>query len=288
MSTAANARSSGTAFNEVAGDYDRHRPSYPDGLVDRACEGAGIGPGAPVLEIGCGTGQLTRSLLERGLRVTAVEPGEKLIARARDRLQDAGDVQFINAPLEDASLPPAHYRAVFCASAIHWIDPDVSWHKAADALVDGGSLGLISYFGLDAPRSTHDQRALRAAMARIAPEHAAAWPIYRELHATLAGVAARRANVSEVWAWLGSYDLARRHAACLFEEAQLYAVPALLEHTSQELNALLRTMSFWSRMSAWQRDALASENDALHQRLGRPIRSSTVACLVTARRAPRI
>ena len=288
MSTGADARSYGTVFNEVAGEYDRHRPSYPDALIDQACEVAGIGPGAPVLEIGCGTGQLTRPLLDRGLRVTAVEPGDQMIARARGRLQGAGDVQFVNAPLEDASLPRAHYPAVFSASAIHWIDPDVSWRKAADALVDGGTLGLVSYFGLQEPRSTHDQQALRAAIARIAPDIAAAWPTYRDLDGTLVGVAARRGNVSDVWGWLGSYDLARRHAAYLFEEAQLAAVPMLLEHTAEELNALLGTMSFWKRLSPRQRDALAIENHALHQRLGRPIRSSTVACLVTARRAPRI
>ena len=199
MPNAANARSYGTVFNEIAGEYDLHRPAYPDALIDQACALAGIGPGAPVLEIGCGTGQLTRSLLARGLRVTAVEPGDRLIARARDRLQGLGDVQFVNARLEDMSLPHAHYRAVFCASAIHWVDPDVSWRVAADALVDGGTLALVSYFGLDQPRSAHDQRALRAAIAKIAPELAAGWPTYRDLNGTLAGVAARRDNVSEIW-----------------------------------------------------------------------------------------
>jgi SAM-dependent methyltransferase len=280
-------RSYGAVFNEVAAEYDRHRPTYPDALVDRACEVAGVGPGARVLEIGCGTGQLTRCLLARDLQVAAVEPGQQLIARARDRLGDVGDVQFINARLEDAALAPAHYPAVFSASAIHWIDPDVSWRKTADALVDGGTLALVSYFGLEEPRSAQDQQAIRAAMARIAPELAAAWPTYRDLDGTLAGVAARRSNVSEVWAWLGSYDIARRYAARLFYEANVATVPTLLEHTAQELNALLGTMSFWARLSPRQRDALVADNDALHQRLGRPIRSSTVACLVTARRAPR-
>jgi SAM-dependent methyltransferase len=198
------ARSYGSVFDEVAEDYDRHRPTYPGLLVDQACEGAGIAPGAAVLEIGCGTGQLTRSLLARGLRVTAVEPGQHLIARARDQLHSVGDVQFVNARLEYASLPRAQYSAVFSASAIHWIDPDVSWRKAADALVDGGSLALVSYFGLDDPRSADDQQALRAAMATVAPELAADWPTYRDLARTLAGVAVRRANVSEVWAWLGA------------------------------------------------------------------------------------
>jgi SAM-dependent methyltransferase len=167
-------RSLGRVFDEVAEDYDRHRPTYPDMLVERACEG--IGPGAAVLEIGCGTGQLTRSLLGRGLRVTAVEPGQRLIVRARDQLNGVGDVQFVNARLEDASLPRAQYSTVFSASAIHWIDPDVSWRRAADALVDGGSLALVSYFGLDDPRSADDQQALRAAMTTVAPEFAADWP----------------------------------------------------------------------------------------------------------------
>jgi len=279
------ARTYGRVFDEIADDYDRHRPTYPDVLVDRACEG--IPRGAAVLEIGCGTGQLTRSLLARGLRVTAVEPGQQLIMRARYQLNGAGDVQFVNARLEEASLPRAHYSAVFSASAIHWVDPDVSWRRAADALVDGGSLALVSYFGLDEPWSAHDQQALRAAVATLAAELAADWPTYRDLAGTLAGVAARRANVSDAWAWLGGYEIARGYVPDLFDDAQVAAVPMQLEHTADELNALLGTMSFWARLSPRQRDALVAENQALHQRLGRPIRSSTVACVVMARRRPR-
>jgi SAM-dependent methyltransferase len=284
---AATARSYATVFNEVAGAYDRHRPPYPDALIDRVCEVAGIGPGAPVLEIGCGTGQLTRSLLARGLRVTAVEPGDQLITRARSQLRDLGDVEFVNARLEDVSLAHAHYQAVFFASAVHWVDPDIGWYKAADTLVEGGALALLSYFGLAEARSAHDHQALRDAMAAIAPELAAAWPTYRDLEGTLAGVAARRANVSDAWGWLGHYDVARGYAASLFGDVQVAAVPTPLEHTGAELNALLGTMSFWRRLSPRQREALAAENEALYQRLGRPIRSTTVASLVTARRAPR-
>ena len=94
----------------------------------------------------------------------------------------------------------------------------------------------------------------------------------------------RHANISEVWAWLGDYELAREYAAQLFEDAQIAAAPTLMEHTAAELNALLGTMSFWSRLSSEQQDAMASANRTLHEQLGRSIRSSVVACLVTARR----
>lgn len=287
MSCGTRIRRSGDVFNEIAPEYDRHRPGYPDALIDRACELGRLGPGATVLEIGCGTGQLTRSLLARSLRVTAVEPGERLIAHARHQLFEAGEVEYVNGRLEDLALPRAHYAAVFAGSSMHWIDPDLSWRKSADALVDGGILTLISYFGLREPRSASDQQALRAALARVAPELAAEWPAYRELEAILDGVAGRRGNVSEAWGWLGGYAVARRYAAELFCDTQISVVPALLEHTADQLNALLGTMSFWARLSVTQRDALCAENRALHRRLARPIRSSTVACLVTARRVRR-
>jgi SAM-dependent methyltransferase len=285
MSDGTLARSYGKVFDEVAVEYDRNRPTYPDALVDRACEVAGIGDGDRVLEIGCGTGQLTRSLLARGLRVTALEPGDRLVRLAQENLKDAGDVELVHARLEDTQLPRERYEAVFSASAIHWVDPDLGWRKIADALAPHGTLALIQYFGLQEQRSVDDQEALLWAMRRHAPEVAATWPTYRDLDSTIAGVQERRGNVADAWAWLGSYDIGRDYAADLFEDLQLATVPTLVEHTAAELNALLGTMSFWARLSPDQRDAVVSENHALRERLGRPIRASTLAALVTARRS---
>jgi SAM-dependent methyltransferase len=277
-------RSYGKVFNQVAVEYDRHRPAYPEQLIELACLLAGLERGDQVLEIGCGTGQLTRSLLVRGLRVTAVEPGAQLAGLAQQRLGGTGELELVNARFEDARLPHEHFRAVFSASAIHWVDPDVGWQSAADALVPGGTLALIQYFGLHEPRSADDQQALLSAMTAIAPEIATSWPHYRDLETTLAGVRERRENLSEVWAWLGGHEVAREYAAHLFDDAQIAVAPTPMEHTSAELNALLGTMSFWSRLSPRQREAMDSANRTLHEQLGRPIRSSIVACLVTARR----
>jgi ubiquinone/menaquinone biosynthesis C-methylase UbiE len=275
----------GMVFDEIAADYDRYRPTYPDELVDQACQVAGIGSGDHVLEVGCGTGQLTRSLAARGLHVTALEPGQSLIALARQNLDGAGEVDFVNAQFEEALIPRGQFQAVFSASAFHWIDPKVSWQKTADVLAPGGTLALVQYCGLEEPRTKQDQDVVLAAMGKVAPDVAASWPTYRDLDATLAGTEQRRGNVSKVWAWLGSYDIAQDYAAGLFGDVQVAVMPRLVEHTPDELNALVRTMSFYARLSPGQRQALEREYEAIYERLGRPIRASVVASLVTARRS---
>jgi ubiquinone/menaquinone biosynthesis C-methylase UbiE len=279
------ARRYGKVFDEIAAEYDRRRPTYPDQLIDQACQVAGIGGGDHVLEVGCGSGQLTRGLVARGLHVTALEPGTSLIALARQNLEGAGAVEFVNAQFEDALLPREQFAAVFSASAFHWVDPKVSWQKAADVLAPGGTLALVQYFGLEEPRSKPDQEAALAAMRKVAPDVAADWPTYRDLDATLAGMEQRRGNVSEVWAWLGSYGIGQDCAGGLFGDVRVAVMPKLIEHTPDELNALVRTMSFYARLSPGQRQALEREYEAIYERIGRPIRAGTVATLVTARRS---
>jgi ubiquinone/menaquinone biosynthesis C-methylase UbiE len=278
------ARRYGKVFDEIAAEYDRHRPAYPDNLIDQACQVAGIGSGDRVLEVGCGSGQLTCALLARGLHVTAVEPGQNLIALARRNLDGTGAVEFVNAQFEDAPLPREQFQAVFSASAFHWVDPEVSWQKAADVLVPGGTLALVQYFGLAEPRSEEDQEAVLAALRKVAPDIAANWPAYRDLDATLAGVEQRRGNVSQAWAWLGSYDIGQGYAGGLFGDVRIAVMPKLLEHTPDEVNAVIRTMSFYARLSPGQRQALEHEHEAIYKRLGRRIRASIAAALVTARR----
>jgi SAM-dependent methyltransferase len=207
------------------------------------------------------------------------------MALARQNLEGAGELEFVNAKFEDALLPREQFRAVFSASAFHWVDPKVSWQKAADVLVPGGTLALVQYFGLEEPRSKRDQEAVLAAMRKAAPDVAANWPAYRDLDATLAGIGQRSGNVSEVWAWLGSHDVGLDYAGRLFGDVRVAVMPKLVELGPGELNALVRTMSFYARLSPTQRHGLEREHEAIYERLGRPIRASTVAAVVTARRS---
>jgi SAM-dependent methyltransferase len=275
----------GAVFDTVAAEYDRHRPTYPDELIDLACQAGALAAGDRVLEIGCGTGQLTRSLVARGLLVTAVEPGQNLISLAG---RAAAGVEFVNCRFEDAELPAEPFGAAFSAAAFHWLDPDVSWRKVAGSLVPGGLVALIQYCGVDMPETAGDADALMSALAGVAPEIAAQWPPLRDLETILAGAADRRENVSEVWAWVTSQPLARDSACAPFKDAEIAVVPSLVEQTPEELNALLRTTSLYPRLTPAQREALEQANLDIGERLGRPIRSSMLAVLVTARRASRL
>lgn len=277
-----NTRHFGKVFNEIADEYDRNRPTYPDKLIDQACQIADLHEGDSVLEVGCGSGQLTRSLATRDLNITALEPGEQLLALAKRNLQGAKNVEFINARFEDATLPGRLYKAVFSASAFHWVDPKVGWQKAAGLLVPGGTLALVQYFGRQEAWSAPDQEALLSAMRRIVPEIATSWPVYHDVDTAIAGIQQRRNNISEVWAWLGNYGVEQPYASQLFNGVEVAIVPSRSEKTADELNALTRTLSYYARLTPDQRQALENENKAISARSGRPIRVSTMAVLVTA------
>ena len=273
----------GKVFDEVAAEYDRSRPTYPDQLIDRACRWPDRS-GDRVLEIGCGSGQLTRSLVARGLHVTAVEPGKRLRRSPHRSWRAPAEVEFVNTRFEDAELPEQHFRAVFSASAFHWIDPDVSWQKAA-ARCSGWNARTPAVLRAAGAAQRRDQEALLAALARIAPRSPRTGPptgILPPPSPERSGVArtSRRCGPgSEATTWRGP-----RRAACL---ATCRSPPCRRSSSrpptsSTPCFARRRSTSASRRTSVEPSRAKASR---IYERLGRPIRSSTVAVLVTARRA---
>src|SRR5215469_8089785 len=96
-----NRRDLGRVFNEVPELYDRVRPGYPDELFADLVGVADIDNGSSLLEVGCGTGQATRSLATLGCPVTAIEPGTELAALARQRLAAFDNVDIEVSTFED-------------------------------------------------------------------------------------------------------------------------------------------------------------------------------------------
>lgn len=129
-------------FEEVPELYDRARPTYPAQLFDDLVELSGLEPGSRVLEIGCGTGQATLPLAERGLDVTCIELGEAMAAFARRKLEPFPGVEVVQGLFEDWEPDRAEFDAAVAFTSIHWIDPDVRYAKIARLLRPRGTLVL--------------------------------------------------------------------------------------------------------------------------------------------------
>lgn len=127
-------------FGEVAELYDRHRPAYPDAVIDDLVKLAGLGAGSLVLEIGAGTGKATSMFAARGMRVVAVEPSAEMAALAR---RAVGDVQIEESDFEQWDPAGREFSLVFAAQAWHWIEPEMGFVKAASVLRPGGVLAAF-------------------------------------------------------------------------------------------------------------------------------------------------
>jgi len=125
----------------VAADrYDRARPDYPQRLFDDLFALTGVGPGDRVLEVGCATGKATRPLVARGPRVTCVELGSRLAAKARSL-----GVEVVEGAFEEWQPPPGtRFELVAAATSRHWIDPAVKYRRASELLRPGGHLAFWS------------------------------------------------------------------------------------------------------------------------------------------------
>lgn len=277
----------GLLFNRVAEEYDRVRRGYPDELVDAACSIAGLGEGSRVVEVGCGTGKLTRALAERGLEIDAVDPGPELVAIARARAGGTATARFHIVRFEDVELPARTYEALFSATAFHWVDPDVSWSKAAELLRPDGVLALLTHVGaFDELFGRLVEGLRRTDPDLVATSHEAsceaAWGA-RDRETVWRGAESRRGNISELWSWIAKRDLARPEAARLFEDVHLERVDIELDETADQLIALLRTTSAHLSFDAERRRRIEQKLRALVEEAGGTYRSTLVAILATAR-----
>ena len=129
-------RAKSFSFGTAAQDYDRYRPGPPAAIVAEVtpahCEA--------VLDLGAGTGALTRSLVGRIPAVFAVEPDQRM----RDVLTEScpGAVA-LEGVAEKIPLPDASVDAVLVSSAWHWMDPALAIPEIARVLRPAGMLGII-------------------------------------------------------------------------------------------------------------------------------------------------
>ena len=136
-------RDLGRVFNEVPEVYDRVRPTYPDDLFEDLGAITGVNQRSSILEVGCGTGQATRSLAALGGSVTALEPGEALAALARQKLEAFPNVEIETTTFEQWHDRDRRFDILVAASSWHWVDPSVGWRRAHEVLNPGGWLAVL-------------------------------------------------------------------------------------------------------------------------------------------------
>jgi SAM-dependent methyltransferase len=127
-------------FSSAADVYERARPSYPAAAVAWIAERAEIGPGRTVVDLGAGTGKLTRLLVPLGARVVAVEP----LAEMRAKLEEVlPTVESLDGTAEDIPLPDGVADVVTCAQAFHWFNFELAFPELHRVLADAGLLVLV-------------------------------------------------------------------------------------------------------------------------------------------------
>ncbi|HEX3802231.1 MAG TPA: methyltransferase domain-containing protein [Solirubrobacteraceae bacterium] len=124
------------AFGAAASIYERARPTYPEAAVNWLLPAAA----RKVVDLGAGTGKLTRMIAARGVDVTAVDPSAGMLEQLRQAVPGVPALQGTaeQLPLDDNSVD-----AVLVAQAWHWVDLPRASVEVARVLKPGGMLGLI-------------------------------------------------------------------------------------------------------------------------------------------------
>ena len=133
-------RVAAVGFGAAAEVYERARPSYPEAAVDWIARRARLRRGATVVDVGAGTGKLTRLLVPTGARVVAVEPLPEMRAKLVELLPG---VEALDGTAESLPLPDRSADAVTVAQAFHWFHPERALPELHRVLRPGGVLVLV-------------------------------------------------------------------------------------------------------------------------------------------------
>jgi SAM-dependent methyltransferase len=96
-----------------------------------------------VADIGAGTGIFSRLLLERGCRVTAVEPNQAMREAAESTLGDLPEFTAVPGTAEATGLPDQSIQFIVCAQSFHWFDQAAARSEFKRILRPGGKAALI-------------------------------------------------------------------------------------------------------------------------------------------------
>lgn len=245
----------GRIFDRIAGLYDHARPGYPPEAVAtllRLCTGAA---GGQVMEIGCGTGQLTRDLAPSGVTIVCLEPGPSLADLARRNLSGWPNVGVMTTSFEDFDGPPSSFDLVVSATAFHWIDPNLSYAKVAKLLTTGGRLALVT--NTHSRNGTHTDEQINEPMRRL---HRRLAPEVGDWEFPTAGEIQERAtaggDIAAVWARVERKLSEAPTVNHLFSPPTVMTYAWLATYDREGYLAMLASQSSYALMESASREAL--------------------------------
>jgi SAM-dependent methyltransferase len=127
-------------FDRAAATYERARPDYPVAALRFLGRVLPIRRGTTVVDLGSGTGKLTRLLAPLGAARVAVEPTPGM---RRVFLETVPEVAVVDGTAEKMPLPTGFADAVVSAQAFHWFRPRPALREIRRVLRPGGGLGLL-------------------------------------------------------------------------------------------------------------------------------------------------
>ena len=128
------------AFELVADVYQRSRPEYPREAVAWIAEQLDLREGRTVLDLGAGTGKLTRGLVETSARVIAVEPGDAMRTELERAVPGA---EALSGSAEQIPLPDASVDAITIGQAFHWFRHGEAIPELQRVLRKGGRVAVL-------------------------------------------------------------------------------------------------------------------------------------------------
>lgn len=276
-------RTAGGVFDRIADLYHRARPGYPAAAVEDLVSSCELTDSSRIVEVGCGTGQLTVALADTGASVLAAEPGPALAARARDNLAGQPAVDVRTTRFEDLDAAPGTFDLVVAATSFHWVDPALGYRKSAELLGPGGSLALLTNAHVAGGNHTHPP----FAEAVLQLHHRLAPTIGDWTFPTADVVAARAAgggDMASLWARIDRNTAEPPDVSGWFEAPTVRCYPWMATYDREAYLHMLASQSSYALMEPDQRAILLEGIGSLvDDLLGGWVTKQYLTVLATAR-----
>ena len=130
-------------FDTIPEQFDRFRPRYSPALFDHLINCTKLGPDRKVLEIGPGTGQATEPILKTGCDYHAVELGEHLCAKMREKYDHYPNFHIVNDDFITYDFGQQRFDLIYSAATIQWIPEETAFSKTYGLLKPGGTHAMM-------------------------------------------------------------------------------------------------------------------------------------------------